>query len=224
IEKDIGLGGAEKAAEAMGIPSWQEFRQVGPSLAGDEISYEKLQEMMMTEGDKMLEASKGMLTASEGMTDAMKLAEDNAKLNQQWYSDFAAFWTNALGLVVKALGGGKDIFETIQEGALGVLTAGEGEEIRQTDRWQDIAAQLMERGKYAPEVQESRRKFAESGGGVTYEMLGEYTKPGGRMEQGLSMLIPPAVELEIAQGKYVNITFTVTDGVAGEEVGGTLGK
>ena len=224
IEKDIGLGGAEKAAEAMGIPSWQEFRQVGPSLAGGEITYEKLQELMMTDAERNLLASKGMLTASEGMTDAMKLAEENASLNQQWYSEFAAFWTNALGLVVQALGGGKDIFEWIQEKSLDALSMGAGETIRKTDWWQDISAQLMERGEYAPEAQESRKKFKETMG-ISAEQYYEYTREGGLGDQGKPLEYREGeLNLDLMKGKGIQIKVLLVDTLEGEEVGGTLGK
>lgn len=222
IEKESGWGAAEQTAQAIGIPQWREFRKAWTAEEGAPPSYDKLQEIMMTADERMLEAAKTQLEAAEMGLTAAELAKENAELNQQWYSEFSAFWTNALGMIVEVLGGGTDIFEGVQDIALGTLTAGAGNVLRKTDWWSDIAGQYQGVGAWTPEAKESREKFAESTGGVTYEMLGEYAKPGGRMEQGLSMLVPPTVNLEVAKGKFVNIKFEVVEGVEGEEVGGTL--
>ncbi|KKN18068.1 hypothetical protein LCGC14_0959460 [marine sediment metagenome] len=203
IEKASGWGAAEQTAQAIGIPSWREFKKIGPELAaGGAITEEKLREIMMTEGDKMLEASKGMLTASDGMTDAMELAEDNARLNQQWYSEWRAFWAHTTGLIVEALGGETvgDVIETGFIATYGQLIAGPAAlpmswALKQTGLWKE-ATESSEMGKTQA-----------------------HKTPG-------TPLIPGEDELnvEVMEGKSVQIKVQLVDTPTGEKVGGTLGK
>jgi len=226
IEKESGFGAAEQTAQAMGIPEWREFKRAWTGAEGAPPTYEKLQEITMTSDERMLEASKKMLAASDGQMSAMELAKMNAELNQQWYNEFSAFWTHTLGLIVGGLGGGEEIFGAVQEGAMGMLAGPTGYAatklgLQQSDLWGEITGKFNEVGAWSPEMQAQRKKFTESTGGITSEMLGEYARPGGRMDQGLSMLVPPTVDLEIAKGKFVSIKFEVVEGLEGEEVGGT---
>lgn len=218
IEKISGLGAAGQAAQAMGMPEWQEFRKAGPSLKKGELSYEEFQRMTMTADERMLEAANTMAGAANTHKEIAAHADNVADLNKQWYSDFAAFWTNALTTVVEVLGGGADIFGTIQDIAgFGIPAAMTNETIGQLADW------TYGTGAYSPEEIERKEKFAAESGGITMAMLEEYAKSGGRMDTGLAMGVGPDVDLEIARKKFVGITFYVHDGIGSQPVGGTPG-
>jgi len=198
IEKESGWGAAEQTAQAVGIPQWREFRKAWTAEEGAPPSYEKLQEVMMTSDERMLEASKKMLTASETQTSAAELAAKNAELNQQWYSEWRAFWAHTTGLLVKALGGEVvgDIIETgfihtygqlITPAALPMAML-----LKQTGLWEEATE--------GPGVEGSKE-------------LGTRDLPVGSGKNQL--------DLELLKGKGVQISVEVVDIPAGEEVGGT---
>ena len=219
IEKESGWGAAEQTAQAIGIPQWREFRKIGPTLAEGAVSPEKLREIMMTADERMLEASKKMLLAAGGMTTASELGEENAKLNQQWYSEWRALWTHITGLIVKALGGETlgDIAEGITAQTIGQTITGPATlpmiwALKQTGLWQEAVE--------SPKVEESRKLREEWG--ISPEQLWKYERPGGLKEQGKPLEYREGeLDLELMKGKGIQIKVLLVDTPTGETVGGT---
>jgi len=216
VEKASGFGAAEQTAQAIGIPSWREFKKAGPALASGEMSFEDLQNILMTADERMFAAAEIMGEAASDQKDIAKFANEQADLNQQWYSDFAAFWTTALGFISETLGGGKKTFEFIQDVAsMGMAP------LARTDAMVDIMSRAHGSGKYSQESIASENLFKEKHGGISTDALYKYFTENPNLER--PMYVDKSIDLEEAKGKLqIDIRYE-PDGPSPETAAGTLG-
>lgn len=228
IEKERGWGAAEQMATTMGFGEWREFRRAFAEAGPEGPTREQLQEVMMTADERQMAAAKKQLEAGEAQVTAAELAKTNAELNQQWYSEWAAFWNKALGTLLDALPEGEKIFEKVQEGTAWALTGGgygvfKYMGIQQSEAWTRILEKFHGFGEHAPQFQEWQRGFKEEYG-IPYERLQEYMAPGGAQERGEPLRVHEGeANVEVLKGKFANIRVEVVDSPTGEEVGGTKG-
>jgi hypothetical protein len=213
IEKDSGWGAAEQTAQAVGIPSWREFKKAWEAEEAAPITPEKMKELMMTPEEKQLAAAKIMELAAKSQLLAAETAKANAQLNQQWYSDLMATWKTILGAIteVQFPGGPINPALEVQQSevdARAKAAFGEGNvpQVVTPSQWSDEAQTIGSYWKHALFDGGAQKKTGTLHGADNMQQTGQQESN---------------YDIPVAEGKSINVKIQLVESPSRPRVGGT---
>jgi hypothetical protein len=213
IEKDSGWGAAEQTAQAVGIPSWREFKKAWEAEEAAPITPEKMKELMMTPEEKQLAAAKIMELAAKSQLLAAETTKANAQLNQQWYSDLMATWKTILGAIteVQFPGGPINPALEVQQSevdARAKAAFGEGNvpQVVTPSQWSDEAQTIGSYWKHALFDGGAQKKTGTLHGADNMQQTGQQESN---------------YDIPVAEGKSINVKIQLVESPSRPRVGGT---